>query len=123
MIKTKAKDEINILVESIIEGIQKKKGKDILSLNLGKINSTVCDYFIICHGTSNTHVDAIAQSVEETVKKKSGNLPARREGYTNAEWILLDYLDVVVHIFQEPVRNFYQIEDLWADAPLEKIDS
>jgi ribosome-associated protein len=118
MIKHKAKDPVILLLEAIVAGIQEKKGIDIVGLNLGEIHSTVCDYFIICHGTSRTHTNAIAESVVEQVKKDLGIKPSRREGFSNAEWILLDYMDVVVHIFQEPVRNFYQIEQLWADAPL-----
>ena len=98
-----------------------KKGKEIISLDLAKVNSTVCDFFVICHGTSRTHVTAIAESVEQTVKEQCGLNPGRREGFTNGEWMLIDYLDVVVHIFQEPVRRFFQIEELWADAPSEKI--
>lgn len=106
------------LLEAIIEGIEEKKGVEIISLHLEKVHSTVCDYFVICHGTSRTHVSAIADSIEAVVKKQTGIKPWRREGQSNAEWILLDYLDIVVHVFQEPVRNYYQIEQLWADAPL-----
>lgn len=118
MIKHKSKDPVDLLLEAIVEGIREKKGIDIVGLHLAKIHSTVCDYFIVCHGTSRTHTNAIAESVEEIVKKSIGVKPSRREGFSNAEWILLDYLDVVVHIFQEPIRNYYQIEQLWADAPL-----
>ncbi len=118
MIKHKSTDPVDLLLEAIVEGIREKKGIDIVGLNLAEIHSTVCDYFIVCHGTSRTHANAIAESVEEIVKASIGVKPSRREGITNAEWILLDYLDVVVHIFQEPVRNYYQIEQLWADAPL-----
>ncbi len=119
--KTERKDISAILVDAIIKGIQEKKGKEIIQLNLGKIHSAVCDYFVICHGSSGTHAAAIAESVEEEVKKSTGFNPARREGFTNGEWILLDYLDVVVHVFQEPVRRYYQVEELWADAPAKKI--
>ena len=119
--KIREKDISVQLVNAIIQGILEKKGKEILSLHLGKINSTVCDFFVVCHGTSRTHAEAIAYSVEEEVRKLTGQKPARREGFTNGEWLLLDYLDVVVHVFQEPVRRFFQIEDLWADAPVTKI--
>lgn len=122
MVKTKEKDKALILVNAIVKGIQERKGLEVVSLNLGKINSTICDYFVICHGTSNTHVGAIGDSVEEEVKKITGSYPQRREGYTNGEWILLDYLDVVVHIFQEPIREFYGLESLWADAPLKRFE-
>ncbi len=118
MIKLKTKDPVVPLLEAIVAGIQEKKGIDIVGLHLAKIHSTVCDYFIVCHGTSRTHTNAIAESIEEVVKNSIGIKPSRREGFVNAEWILLDYMDVVVHIFQEPVRNYFQIEQLWADAPL-----
>ncbi len=120
-LRSSEKDISSVLVDAIIKGIQEKKGEEIVSLNLGKINSTVCDYFVVCHGNSRTHATAIAESVEEEVKKLCGIDPARREGYINGEWLLLDYLDVVVHVFQEPVRRHFQIEDLWADVPAEKI--
>ncbi len=119
--KTKEKDISVELVNAVIQGIIEKKGKEIVSLHLGKINSSVCDFFVVCHGTSRTHAEAIAHSVEEEVRKLTGQKPARREGFSNAEWMLLDYMDVVVHVFQEPVRRFFQIEDLWADAPVTKI--
>lgn len=122
MVKTKKKDEEQTLIDSIVKGIQEKKGLDIVILDLGKLNSTVCDYFVICHGTSRPHTGAIADSVEAEAKKATGQFPRRREGFSNAEWILLDYLDVVVHVFQEPVRNFYKLEALWADAPRTTID-
>jgi len=117
MVKTKKKDDTQTLIDSIVKGIQEKKGLDIVILDLAKLNSTVCDYFVICHGTSRPHTGAIADSVEAEAKKATGQFPRRREGFSNAEWILLDYLDVVVHVFQEPVRNFYKLEALWADAP------
>jgi ribosome-associated protein len=123
MRKTKAKDPTLLLLDAIVTGIQEKKGKDIVSLHLDKIQSTVCDYFVVCHGTSRTHVNAIGESVEESVKKATGVNPRRREGIGNAEWILLDYLDIVVHVFQEPVRQFYQLEQLWADAPSHRYES
>ncbi len=117
MVKTKKKDDSQTLIDSIVKGIQEKKGLEIVILDLAKLNSTVCDYFVICHGTSRTHTGAIADSIEAEAKKATGQFPRRREGFSNAEWILLDYLDVVVHVFQEPVRNFYKLEALWADAP------
>ncbi|MDX9941563.1 MAG: ribosome silencing factor [Bacteroidales bacterium] len=117
MVKPKKKDEAQTLVDSIVKGIQEKKGLEIVILDLAKLNSTVCDYFVICHGSSRPHVGAIADSVEAEARKATGYGPRRREGFSNAEWILLDYLDVVVHVFQEPVRQFYKLEALWADAP------
>ena len=114
--------EIENTLKYAIEGILDKKGVDVVYIDLKKINSSICDYFVICHGTSDTHVGAIAASVEEQVKKNMGVKPAIKEGFANSEWILLDYLDVVVHIFKEDVRNFYKLEDLWADAPLTRVE-
>ena len=105
-------------VNYIIEGIEEKKGQRIVCLDLSEFNIAICDYFVICHGTSRTHVGAIAESVETYVKKHTGGFPSRREGIANSEWVLLDYLDVVVHIFQEEVRDHYKLEELWADAPV-----
>jgi len=122
MLKAQRKDETQTLIQSIIKGIQAKRGLEIVILDLAKLNSTVCDYFVICHGTSRTHTVALADSVEEEAKKTTGQWPRRREGFSNAEWILLDYLDIVVHVFQEPVRNFYKLEALWADAPRTNVD-
>lgn len=122
MIKNKVSEKTEFLVEEVIKGIQEKKGKEITCLNLGSINSTVCDYFVVCHGTSNTHVSAIAESVEEQVSRYTGVKPRRKEGYANAEWILLDYMDVVVHVFQQEVRSYFNLEDLWADAPVLRFD-
>lgn len=121
MVNEKVLEITNTLKTEIINGIQEKKGLEIVCLNLAQLNSTVCDFFVVCHGTSNTHVSSIADSVEEQVNKSSGIKPRRKEGLNNAEWVLLDYLDVVVHIFQQDVRNYYKIEELWADAPTEKI--
>ncbi len=122
-LRSSEKDISSELVDAIVKGIQEKKGEEIVSLNLGKIQSTVCDFFVVCHGNSRTHATAIAESVEEEVRKICRINPARREGYINGEWLLLDYLDVVVHVFQEPVRRHFQIEDLWADVPAERIGS
>lgn len=119
--KTKETEPSLLLLEAVKKGMLDKKAQEILSLNLGKINSTVCDFFVICHGTSRTHVSAIADSVEESVRDQCGIKPGRREGFVNGEWLLIDYLDVVVHIFQEPVRRYYQLEELWADVPAEKV--
>ncbi len=116
MTENKTKKESELLFAYIIKAIQEKKGKNIINLNLKKIENSVCDNFIICHGTSKTHVEAIADSVEEFVKKNTGVIPWHKEGYENAEWILIDYFDIVVHIFSEDTRKFYNLESLWADA-------
>lgn len=120
--RKKRADTSDFLSEIIVKGIQEKKGKNIISLNLKNIEHAVTDYFIVCHGTSNTQVQAIAESVEDEVRKAIGLKPWHREGIQNAEWILLDYIDVVVHIFQENTRDFFQIENLWADAEIKQIE-
>jgi ribosome-associated protein len=114
--KTKQKDEARVLVNTIIEGITEKKGKNILCLNLKKVETRFCDYFIIAEGDSKIQVEAIANSVEEFATKKLHAKPFHSEGHENAEWILIDFVDVVVHIFQKDVRHHYNLEALWADA-------
>lgn len=104
--------------EVVIHGIQEKKGNDIVRLDLRNIHSSVADYFVICHAESSTQVKAIANSVEEEVFKALGQEPYRKEGLQYAEWILLDYVDVVVHIFKTDKREYYGIEDLWGDAEI-----
>jgi ribosome-associated protein len=120
MVKQKGSTETNTkeIVKAAIEGILKKKGKDPISLDLTEIENAVCKYFIICHGDSNTQVDALANSVLETVREETGEKVWHKEGLNNATWVLLDYSDVVVHIFQKEYREFYKIEELWADAKL-----
>ena len=108
---------------AILEGIQKIKGKDITIINLNSIDYTECGYFIICHGSSSTQVSSIAQSVEKTVKEETGENAWRVEGYKNSIWVLLDFGEIVVHVFHENAREFYNLEELWADAKLTKIDS
>ncbi len=110
------------LAELIIEGIQEKKGKQIQLLDLRDINNAVCDFFIICHGNSNRQVDSIADSVLEIVREKKGEKPLNMEGKSQAEWILLDYINVVVHVFQEELREHYALDELWADAKIEFIN-
>ncbi|MEM9000904.1 MAG: ribosome silencing factor [Bacteroidota bacterium] len=114
MQKTKASaDE---LIALILHGIEEVKGIDINLLDLREIENTVCDYFIICNGTSNTHVNAIVSSIQKTVSKSIKDKPWHVEGSENAEWVLMDYVNVVVHVFQKHVREFYDIEGLWGDA-------
>ena len=109
-------------VEAVLEGIQRIKGKDITLIDLNSIQHTECGYFIVCHGTSSTQVDSIAHSVEDTVKEITGEHAWHRDGYKNSLWILLDYGDVMVHVFQEESRKFYNLEGLWADAKITKIE-
>lgn len=110
------------LLNAIIEGLEERKAHNIVVLDLHKINNRSFDYFVIADADSSTHVEAIASSVEEEVKKKTGERPYHTEGWQNAEWILLDYVNIVVHVFQKTIRDFYNIEDLWADAEMQKIN-
>lgn len=109
------------LAEHIIEGIQEKKGVNIVKVDLRQISNSISDFFVICHASSTRQVDAIADSIMEVVRKRCGDRPNTVEGKQNAEWVLLDYVDVVVHVFQEKIREVYALEDLWADAPIEQI--
>jgi ribosome-associated protein len=113
--------ETEHLIDAIVEGIQRKKGIDILKIDLTKINHSECKYFIICHGNSNTQVDAIAHSVEDTVEELLNDKAWHTDGYRNSIWVLLDYADIMVHIFQKESRQFYDLENLWADAHIELI--
>ena len=104
------------LSEFIIHGIQEKKGKDLVKLDINHLKEAVTKMFFICHADSTTQVRAIAGAVEEEVKKAAGVRPWRIEGYEHAQWILLDYVDVVVHVFLKDLRGFYGLEELWNDA-------
>ena len=109
-------DATNILLENIVDAIQDVKGQDIISLDLRKLDSAICKYFVICSGTSNTQVKAIEGSIKKTISKVLGEKPFHTEGNNIGEWILMDYSDIIVHIFQEKTRAFYNIEDFWGDA-------
>ena len=104
----------------IIKAIQEKKGENVVSLDLRKIPEAVSDYFIICEATSTTQIKAIADHVEDTVKKQAGELPYRHEGYHALQWVLIDYINVVVHLMQPEARKFYRLEEMWSDAPLQE---
>jgi ribosome-associated protein len=112
----------NLLLNNIVEGILEKKGRDIVDIDLSKINSALCDHFIICHADSNTQVSAIADSIEKKVREELKLKIGHREGSENAMWILLDFYDIVVHVFQKEVRNYYRLEELWGDAKISKIE-
>ena len=103
-------------VDAVVEGIQEKKGKNITILDLTELEHTITDYFVICEGDSNIHVDAVSDSVEDYIRENLSEKPYHIEGRENAQWILLDYVDVVVHVFQHSVRDFYNLESLWADG-------
>ncbi|MGB0430545.1 MAG: ribosome silencing factor [Bacteroidia bacterium] len=111
------------LKDAIIEGAQEKRAKDIVSLDLKNIHNSSTDYYVVCHGQSDRQSASIAKSIEETVFNRLGLKPFHREGYENGEWILLDYFDIVAHIFVEKQREFFAIEDLWADAPVEEFEN
>ena len=111
------------LIALILHGIEEVKGRDTNLLDLREIENTVCDYFVICNGTSNTQVNAIVNSIQKSVSKGIKDKPWHVEGSENAEWVLLDYVNVVVHVFQKQVREFYDIEGLWGDAKTVKIES
>ena len=111
----------DILANVIIEGMREIKAKEIVSLDLRGLESSVCDFFIVCHGTSNTHASAIADSVIEETLKTVKEKPWHKEGLTNGDWILLDYGNVVAHIFQKEKREYYNIEKLWGDAKIQLI--
>ena len=120
MKKNKGTDQ---LITEIVRGIEEIKGQDIEILDLREIENTVCDYFVICNGTSNTQVNAIVNSVQKLVRKALQEKPWHVEGSNNAEWVLLDYVHVVVHVFQKQIREFYNIEGLWGDARSLKIET
>ena len=111
----------NPLLDSIIEGLEDRKAKNITILDLSNIKNRSFDYFVIADAESSTHVDSIASSVEEMVKKQLDERPFHTEGWENAEWILLDYVDVMVHVFQQHIRDFYRLEELWADAEITRL--
>ena len=110
------------LSKYIVKGIQEKKGTNIVILNLRDVGNAVADYFIICTGTSDTQIDAISDAIEKEVITEAKESPWHREGYENKEWILLDYVNVVVHIFKSEVRSYYGLEELWGDAVITEIE-
>jgi len=110
------------LVNEIVKGIQEVKGHEILTVDLRKIPNSVSDFFVICHGTSDTQVEAISRSVVDMVESELNEKPVHKEGTDNAQWILLDYFNVVVHIFLTETREYYNLEKLWADADVKEIE-
>ena len=111
----------DVLLTNIIKGIEEVKGNDIEILDLRSIDTAVCDYFIICNGTSNTQVNAIVNSIQKIVSKELKDKPWHVEGTDNAEWVLMDYVSIVVHVFQKEIREYSNIEGLWGDAKITKI--
>ncbi|MEA3444522.1 MAG: ribosome silencing factor [Bacteroidota bacterium] len=112
-------EETKKLVQTTINALHAKKGLGVMSIKLVKLPNPICEYFIICHGDSKPQVQALAESVIEKVKEKLKINVWHKEGFENAQWILLDYANVVVHVFQKEWRDFYKLEDLWADAEIE----
>jgi ribosome-associated protein len=112
----------DLLTDAIIRGLQEKKARNIVILDLEALGGAVADKFIVCHGDSSTQVEGLTRSVEETVEKETGENPYHIEGKQNAQWILIDYISVVVHIFQQEQREYYGIERLWADAQIREIN-
>lgn len=109
-------DEPDELISLVIKGMEDIKGENINLLDLRNIDNTVCDYFVICDGNSNTQVNAIVNSIQRVVSKGIQEKPYKIEGIENSKWVLIDYVNVVVHIFQKQTREYYDIEDLWGDA-------
>lgn len=107
--------------ELIIEAIQEKKGHQIVSIDLSQVENSICECFIICHGESNTQVSAITDSIEKKLKEEGGTRAHHVEGQQNSQWVLLDYFDILVHVFQEEFRWFYRLEELWADGKVTRV--
>lgn len=113
--------ETKVLIEKITEGIQEKKGKNIVIADLTNIDDTICKYFVICQGNSPSQVIAIVDSIKEFARTGANSKPFAIDGQKNAEWVAMDYSDVLVHVFLPEIRSFYNLEHLWADAKLTTI--
>jgi len=109
-------DATNILLKHIINAINSVKGKEIISLDLRKIDTAICKYFVICTGTSNTHVNSIVSNIKKVISRDLSEKPSHIEGNGVGEWVLIDYSDIIVHVFQQNTRAFYNIEGFWGDA-------
>jgi len=119
----KPKSSEDALISNIITGIENVKGLDVKLLDLRDIENTVCTYFVVCSGSSNTHVNAIVSAIHKTVSRELNEKPFHTEGSDNAEWVLIDYVNIVVHVFQKHIREYYNIEELWGDAKTTEIAS
>jgi ribosome-associated protein len=120
--KRKPALEAASLLDAVIEGMQEIKAHDIVVLDMRNLQNAMADYFVVCHGNSNTQVQAISQSVEKVTKERCGDDPWHVEGVKNGQWILMDYINIVVHVFEKEARYFYGLEDLWADATIKRIE-
>lgn len=116
----KLKKETKILKDLIVEALLDLKGEEVLTLDLRKLEETVTDFYIVCHGNSHTQVAALSDAVYKKVKDEIGLLPKAQEGKASAHWVILDYFDVVVHVFYKESREYYQLEELWSDAKTEE---
>jgi ribosome-associated protein len=105
----------------ILDAILEKKGHQIVSIDLSEVKNSICDCFIICHGESTTQVSAIAESIEKKLKEEARIKAHHVEGMQNSQWILIDYFDILVHVFQAEYRSFYKLEDLWADGKITRV--
>ena len=123
MKSTLVRQDSDTLADLVVRGMQDKKASDIVVLNLKELKNAVADYFIICSANSDTQIEAVARSVEEEIEKVTGESPWQTEGRTNREWVLLDYVDVVVHVFLRDRRKFYALEELWGDADISYIEA
>ena len=120
MVKRNTKKDTELLLKQIIASMQDKKAKDIVSINLSKIENSITNYFVICSGTSTTQVDSIYDNIIDQVNENLNIKASHKEGFENSEWILIDYFDIVVHVFIGDTRTFYKLEELWADGVLKK---
>jgi len=118
----KTDKEATLVRDSVVKGLFEKKGEKVALIDLRKIENRVCDYFIISHATSSKQVDSLAWSVEDIVRRETGRKPYHIEGRENCIWVLIDYGDILVHIFQQPYREFYNLESLWADGTLTMLE-
>ncbi len=121
MVKTSPITSVD-LAQAAVKGMQELKGQKIVTIDMRKLPNSVCDFFVICHGTSDTQVEALGRSIERVVYEELGDEPNHKEGTQKAEWLLLDYFNVVIHVFKEEARNFYNIEGLWADGEVTSIE-
>lgn len=112
----------NEVLHTIIDGIIEKKGKEVVCIDLSELDFAICSYFVICHGDSTTHVSALADFLEHDVASKHTQSPWSVQGKENSLWVILDFGDIFVHIFKKDVRSFYNLEDLWADGNVLRID-
>ncbi len=123
MAKKTIQTEEEQIVNRIVEGIQEKKGKNIVVVDMQKLKESPCSYFVICEGDSNVHVNAVASSIREYVQENARVKPFAADGFDNCEWIAMDYGHIIVHVFQRHIREYYDLEHLWADAQLQRIEN